>query len=330
MTDCWVEAHRNPCGPGDSRPTAKHIIEAEGLQGQWKGKTVLVTGCSSGLGIEVAHALALTGAKLYLTARGIDKARKALGQLVDSDHVHLLKLDLNSFSDVRRATDEFLAKEKSLNILITNAGVMHTPEGRTEDGFETQFGTNHLAHFLLINLLIPALKAASSPAFNSRIVILSSIAHRFGSVNFENINLEGAYDAAAAYAQSKTANLWTANALERRFANDGIHTWSVQPGGVATGLMQHMDTATLKALGDDPYLKKIFKNPEQGAATETWAAVSKALEGKGGRYLEDCQIIGAWKEGDNAYGPGYGAHAYNKTEEEMLWTLSENLVGLSA
>jgi NAD(P)-dependent dehydrogenase (short-subunit alcohol dehydrogenase family) len=328
MADSWVSAYQNPAGPGDSRPTAKQIVEAENIKGSWSDKTVLITGCSAGIGVEVARALAETGATLYLTARNLSKAEKALGGLVKSERVHLLDLDLNSLASVRRAAEEFSSKEKKLNVLIANAGVMAPPEGRTEDGFETQFGTNHLAHFLLINLLTPALKAATSPAFNSRIVILSSVAHRWASVNFENINFDGNYDPNVAYGQSKTANLWTANAFERRFGGEGVHAWSVHPGAVATDLTKYMDEETKKANGANPYIQKIFKNPAQGAAPETWAAVSHALEGRGGNYIEDCQISQEWKEGQ--YSPGYAAHAYDEAGEEKLWELSLKLVGLSS
>lgn len=328
MTDHWVSAFQSPAGPGDSRPTAKQIIESENIKGSWSHKVILITGCSAGIGVEAAHALAETGATLYLTARNLAKAEKALGDLVKSDRVHLLELDLNSLASVRRAAEEFSSKEQKLNVLIANAGVMAPPEGRTEDGFETQLGTNHLAHFLLINLLTPALKAATSSEFNSRVVILSSVAHRWASVNFENINFDGNYDPNAAYGQSKTANLWTANAFERRFGREGVHAWSVHPGAVATDLTKYMDEDTKKANGANEYIQKIFKNPAQGAAAETWAAVSRALEGKGGLYIEDCQFSKEWKEGQ--YAPGYAAHAYNEAGEEKLWDHSLELVGLSS
>jgi NAD(P)-dependent dehydrogenase (short-subunit alcohol dehydrogenase family) len=328
MTDRWVSAFHDPAGPGDSRPTAKQIVESEDIKGLWSDKVVLVTGCSAGIGVEAAHALAETGATLYLTARNLAKAEKALGDLVKSDRVHLLELDLNSLASVRRTVEEFSSKEQKLNVLIANAGVMAPPEGRTEDGFETQFGTNHLAHFLLINLLKPALKAAASSTFNSRVIILSSVAHRWASVNFDNINFDGNYDPNTAYGQSKTANLWTANAFERRFGSEGVHAWSVHPGAVATDLTKYMDGETKKSNGANEYIQKIFKNPAQGAAAETWAAVSKALEGKGGSYIEDCQISKEWQKGQ--YAPGYAAHAYDEASEEKLWDLSLKLVGLSS
>jgi NAD(P)-dependent dehydrogenase (short-subunit alcohol dehydrogenase family) len=328
MASTYSTVHENPQGPGDSRPTAQQIVEDENLNDKLIGKVIFITGCSSGLGVETARALFTTGATLYLTARDLKKARTALGDLSTSDRVHLLKLDLNSLSSVRLCASEFLKKSNSLNILIANAGVMATPEGRTEDGFETQFGTNHLAHFLLFNLLQPNLLASSLPDFASRVVILSSVAHRMAEVNFSNLTLSGSYDPWTAYGQSKTADLWTANEIERRFGSHGLHAWSVQPGGVATDLMQHLPEEAKSGWKDDAVLSKIFKSPAQGAATTTWAAIGKILEGKGGKYLEDCQIMRAWTPSDGQWGPGYGAWAYDEEKAKKLWDLSLGLVGL--
>lgn len=329
MADRWVAAHKSPAGPGDARPTAKQIVEAEELNGQWYGRNIFITGCSSGLGVEAAKALADTGATLFLTARNISKAEEALGDLAKSPNVHLLKLDLNSLADVRRCSKDFLSRIHKLDVLICNAGVMYCPEGRTEEGFETHFGTNHLAHFLLVQLLHPALKAAATTGHNSRVVILSSSGHRFGSVNFDDLNFESGYDATKAYSQSKTANVWTVHAYDRRAWADGVRAWAVQPGMIHTGLMQHMDEKALQALKEHPYLKQLMKSAEQGAATEVWAACSKALEGDGGKYVEDCQLIRQWQEGDDLYGPGYAAHATDQQGQEKLYELSMRLVGLA-
>ncbi|KAF7555257.1 hypothetical protein G7Z17_g2264 [Cylindrodendrum hubeiense] len=206
---------------------ARQIIEDEGVEGKLSGKSVFITGCSSGIGVETAKALSLTGATLYLTARNLTKARTALGDLVENDRVHLLELDLKSFESVRSCAAEFISKNKTLNTLICNAGVMTPPEGRTKDGFETQFGTNHLAHFLLFNLLQLALLAGAAPDFASRVVILSSLGHRFSEINFDDVNFDSGYDALAAYAARKTANLWTANEIDRLYGQKGVHAWSV-------------------------------------------------------------------------------------------------------
>lgn len=327
MATRYNEVHINPQGPGDARPTATQIIQDEQLEGKWNDKVIFITGASSGIGVETAKVLATTGATLYLTARNLDKARDAFGQLSQSPKIHLLELDLNKLSSVRSCAEAFLSRSSQLNILIHNAGVMATPEGRTADGFETQFGVNHLAHFLLFNLLKDVLLASSTASFNSRVVILSSIFHRFGSVHFDNLNLDGVYDKNVAYSQAKTAELWTANEIERRYGSSGLHAWSVQPGGINTGLSRHMSEEETSAAGNDPDLKKIFKSIEQGAATTVWAACASILEGRPGDYLEDCQIIGPWIDARGQWGPGYSAHAHSPADEARLWAISELLVG---
>ncbi|TVY30078.1 Retinol dehydrogenase [Lachnellula hyalina] len=315
-------------GSGDARPTAFQIIKDENLEGKLEGKVILITGCSSGLGIETARALATTGATLYLTARDLEKAKKALGGLIASPRVHLLELDLNSLASVRACANEFLSKSSALNIFIANAGIMACPEGRTKDGFETQFGTNHLAHFLLFNLLKPALLASSTPVFNSRAVILTSSAHRWGSVHFDNVNLDGIYDPAVAYSQSKTANLWTANEIDRRYGGKGLHAWAVHPGAITTNIAQHMPQEAVQGLLKNEELMKIWKSPQQGAATTVWAAVSEVLEGQGGKYLEDCHIGKPNNDADGPWGPGYSKWAYDAGLEAKLWEKSLELVGL--
>ncbi|KNG44938.1 short-chain dehydrogenase [Stemphylium lycopersici] len=326
MTTRYAAAHQTPKGPGDQRPTASQIIKDEELQGKWAGKTVLITGCSSGIGIETAKALFETGATLYLTARDLNKAKTALGSLVESDRVHLLELDLNSLASVRKCADEFLSKSDKLNILIPNAGIMASPEGKTADGFELQFGTNHLAHFLLIQLLLPTLVKSSTPELQSRVVILSSVAHRRASINFDNLSFKGQYNPWAAYGQSKIANLYTANELERRFGKQGVHAWAVHPGLIFTGLMQFIDEETQKEWNKDPTIPLMLKSPEQGASTTVWAATAKALEGQGGRYLEECQISTPAKADPKEFDAGHAANAYDEETERKLWEKSLELV----
>jgi NAD(P)-dependent dehydrogenase (short-subunit alcohol dehydrogenase family) len=329
MSSRYAASHANPQGPGDARPTALQIIQDENIGAKLLGKTILITGCSSGLGIEIAKALHTTGAILYLTARNIDKAKTALGDLVTQPNVHLLKLDLNSLSSVRACVKEFLSQSSQLNIFIANAGVMATPEGRTEDGFETQFGTNHLSHFLLFNLLKSTLLASSTLGFNSRAIFLSSVGHRLGQPDFSNLNLEGNYNPWVAYASSKTANLWTANEIDRRYGSRGLHAWAVHPGGVATGLAQHLSAEEIAVMMQDTTLLKVAKTSEQGAATTVWVAVAGELEGKGGRYMEECgSFTGPWDEMTGIYGSGYGVWAYDEAKEGQLWKESLKLVGL--
>ncbi|KAH9209794.1 short-chain dehydrogenase [Leptodontidium sp. 2 PMI_412] len=329
MTTQYAAVHTSLNGPGDARPTGLQIVQNEGLEGKLDGKVILITGCSSGLGVETAKALFTTGATLYLTARDLSKAKSALGdELTTSPRVHLLELELNSLDSVRTCASKFLSESQKLNILIANAGVMSCPEGRTKDGFETQLGTNHLAHFLLFNLVKPALLASATPEFNSRAVILTSVAHRFSEVMWDNMNMGGTYDKHLAYGQSKTCSLWTANEIDRRYGGKGLHAWAVHPGGILTGLIQHLSEEEKAGLAADPTLLKSFKNPQQGAATTTWAATAKALEGKGGKYLEDCQIGRAWAPEDGQWGVGYASWAYDADKEARLWAKSLELVGL--
>jgi NAD(P)-dependent dehydrogenase (short-subunit alcohol dehydrogenase family) len=326
MTTRYASAHQSPNGPGDQRPTATQIVQDEQLQGQWSDKTVLITGCSSGIGIETAKSLFETGATLYLAARDLNKAKTALGSLVESDRVHLLELDLNSLASVRKCADTFLAQHDRLNILIANAGIMACPEGRTADGFETQFGTNHLAHFLLIQLLLPTLVKSSAPDFKSRVVVLASTGHRMGGIHLDNLNLEGEYNPWSAYGQSKTANIYTATELNRRYGSQGVNAWSVHPGLIYTGLMSHVDKNTREAWEKNLDIGKAVKSTQQGAATTVWAATAKALEGQGGKYLEECQISNVVNTDPASNEPGYAPHAYDEEKERLLWEKSLELV----
>ncbi|KAF2846693.1 NAD(P)-binding protein [Plenodomus tracheiphilus IPT5] len=323
MTTQYAAAHVSPKGPGDARPKAREIVANEELEGKWSDKTVLITGVSSGIGIETSRALFKTGATLYLTARNLAKAKTALSDIVDSDRVHLIELDLNSLASVRKCVETFLAQSKNLNLLIANAGVMATPEGKTADGFETQWGTNHLAHFLLIQLLLPTLQesAKKSPGFASRVVVLTSSAHRDGPINWDDFNYErpGTYHPWAAYAQSKLANLYTATEIERRYGGQGVHAWGVHPGLILTGLLVHIDEKTQKEWSANPEVGNNIKDAEQGAATTVWAATAKALEGKGGKYLENCGIAGPAPAKFEQHHAGHAPNAYDEEAAKKLW-----------
>ncbi|GME34313.1 hypothetical protein M1834_005974 [Neofusicoccum parvum] len=328
MTSKYAAASANPSGPGDARPTALQIIQDEGLRGKLQDKVFFITGCSSGIGIETVRALEATGATIFATARSLDKAKEALGSLVESDRVHLLEMDQNSLASVRACATKFLSLSKKLHVLIPNAGVMATPEGRTADGFETQFGVNYLAHFLLFWLLKPALLASSTPAFHSRVVVVSSMAHRHSDVHFDNLNLEGEYDPHKAYGQSKTALVWAANEIERRYGGAGLHATSLHPGGIKSGLQVHVSQEMLDHWGKEPSIMKMWKSPEQGAATTVWAAVAAELEGTGGVYLEDCMVSGPWEPESGWAGPGYSAWAMDQDKAEKLWVRTLSILEL--
>lgn len=235
----------------ENHPTALSIIEAENLTHALPDKVIFITGCSSGLGAATARALSNTNATLFLAVRDTPKARHVLADLLasasDSDsgsrlasdadgkcststststsqsEIRLLHMDLASLSSIRHAVTSFLSQSDKLNILINNGGVMATPESRTEDGFETQFGTNHLGHFLLFQLLKPLLLRSATPQFHSRVVSVTSSAHRKSGIRFGDLHFETEkYDGALAYAQSKTANIYMMNEIERRFGGQGL------------------------------------------------------------------------------------------------------------
>ncbi|KAF5008159.1 hypothetical protein FDECE_5553 [Fusarium decemcellulare] len=323
-TSKYAEAHLNPKGPGDARPTALQIIKDEQREGAMRDKVAFITGCSSGLGVETARAMKATGMTLFVTARNLDKARDALGDILDNDQVHLLRLDLESFDSVRACVAEFKTKSKKLNILIGNAGIRHVPQGRTKDGFELHWGTNHLAHFLLFDLLRPLLLNSSTPEFQSRVVLVSSTAHRNAPMDFSDLNWEKRkYDPAVAYGQSKLANVYTASEIERRYGSQGLHAWSVHPGGIRTGLQKpnFHDALTFIKSGVMATLMSMT-NPEQGASTTVWAAVSRELEGLGGKYLERNQVSQQVRKGFGLIEPGHAEWAYQEENERILYDIS--------
>ena len=327
MPGRYAEAHVSPQGSGDARPTALDIIKDEGLEGKLSDKVVLITGCSSGLGVETARAMSATGAKVYCTARDAAKGQKALEGVLEPGRVELLLLDLNSLESVRTCAKDFLSKSDKLNIIINNAGIMATPTNvKTADGFEGQFGTNHLAHFLLFQLLKPTLLASSTPQMNSRVVCVSSMGHRTSPPNFGDYNYdETEYSAWKAYGQSKTSNIYMANEIDRRYVSRGLHGFSLHPGGIATGLQTHMSKEQTAAFSADEKTRKYMKSIPQGAATSVYAAVSREWEGKGGRYLEDCDEGVPNQPG---HMEGYAAHAYNEEGEKRLWADSCKMVGV--
>ncbi|QKX55607.1 uncharacterized protein TRUGW13939_02703 [Talaromyces rugulosus] len=326
MSSRYVAVHTSPKGPGDARPTALQIIEDEQLTGKLIGKVVFITGCSSGLGIQTARALLATGATLYLTARNLEKAHSALGDLAENKNVHLLEMDLNSLSSVRSCAALFLSKSSSLSLLICNAGVMVPPEGRTADGFETQFGTNHLAHFLLVQLFKDTLIASATTKMSSRVIMLSSSGHRMSEVQFDDYNFDEGYDAWKAYGQSKTAMIWTANEIERRYGSTGLHAYSLNPGMSASGLQKNVTADMMEEWSQVPGLQEAFKSQEQGAATTVWAAVAQALEGQGGQYTENCQVVGEMAADAGPLDPGYAPWVSDSEKAQKLYELSLKLI----
>ncbi|KAF6812088.1 hypothetical protein CSOJ01_05369 [Colletotrichum sojae] len=336
----YQAVHENPQGPADARPTAAQIIKDEGLEGKLAGKVIFITGGNQGIGLETAKALYATGADIYLSTRDSTKGQKAVQDVLNSassgGKVDYVEMSLDSLASVRQGAESLLSKTGGqLNILINNAGVMATPEGKTTDGFETQLATNHLGHFLLFNLLRPALLSSSTPSFNSRVVSLSSMAHRGGEVRLHDLNFTepGSYDPFKAYAQSKTANIYLANEIERRYGGKGLHALSLHPGVIQTNLLVHVGDRLVKTLAGNEAFAKSMKSVEQGAATTVYAAVSAEWEGRGGKYLSDCGEKGPAAPGEIAKGPasadtGYAPWAFDGEKAGALWQESCKLVGV--
>ncbi|KAM0253374.1 hypothetical protein ACHAQJ_007269 [Trichoderma viride] len=329
----YAEAHVSPKGPGDARPTALQIIKDEGVAGTLKGKVIVVTGVSSGLGVETVRALSTTGASFYLTARDLTKAKSALGDILEPSRMKLVEMDQNSFKSVRAAAKTILTDTNKISILINNAGIMAIPDLQlTEDGHELQFGVNHLSHFLFFQLLKPALLAGSTPEFASRVVNVSSSSHRgSGLLASDNYDFQkGDYNKWIAYGQSKTANVNMANEIERRYGARGLHALSLHPGAISTGLMRHVSEEETQAMIAQigPEILQTMKSPEQGAATQVWAAIGKEWEGKGGKYLADVAEAKPGPDDGDMASPLTASHTYNAAEEARLWKDSLKIVGL--
>ena len=189
--------HASPSGPGDARPTALQIVHDNNLVGGLQGKIVLLTGGSNGIGVEEVRALAMTGATVIFTSRDLPKGEKVKNDILKqwneasvNPRIEVLKMDLKSLKSVREAAEAFKKRFEGLNVLVNNAGIALTPHELTEDGYEQQFGVNHLAHFYLFQLLKPLLLQSSTPSFNSRVISVASAIHQMGSVKVGDYNLE--------------------------------------------------------------------------------------------------------------------------------------------
>jgi len=295
------------------------------------GKRVLVTGVSAGLGVETARALAAHGAEVIGTARDISKAEAATEQVRtqagSGGSLQLVRLDLASLDSVRRCADALTAAGKPFDAIIANAGVMACPKGTTADGFETQFGTNHLGHFVLVNRIASLLRPGS------RLVNLSSAGHRYADVDLVDPNFERTpYAEFTAYGRSKTANVLFAVEFDRRHKANGVRATAVHPGGIRTELTRHMTPeATAKLIaeinasqpkGAAPFS---WKSIPQGAATSVWAACVAEAAAIGGRYCEDCHVaevvsVPGMREGVRPY-------ALDPQRAQELWQKSEEMVG---
>lgn len=292
-----------------------------------RGKRALVTGVSAGLGVETARALAAHGAEVIGTARDLQKARISTAPISDAfgSRFSLVELDLANLASVRTAADALRAGGKKLDLVIANAGVMATPMGRTADGFETQFGTNHLGHFVLINRLAELIPAGG------RVVCVSSVGHQFGDLDLSDPNYQHRrYDPIEAYGAAKTAvNLFVVE-FDRRHRERGVRAVAVHPGGILTELARHMTPQLIEQMiskvrseSETSSAQRGYKSVPQGAATTLWAATAPA-ELVGGRYCEDCNVAVT-----AARGGGVRPYAIDPERAKQLWTISEELVAAS-
>jgi NAD(P)-dependent dehydrogenase (short-subunit alcohol dehydrogenase family) len=317
----------------DATSTTDEVLEGTDLSNM----RVLVTGVSAGLGVETARALASRGACVVGAARDLAKAERATAQVrADADvgggSLELVELDLASLASVRACADALRARDELFDLVIANAGVMATPFGRTADGFETQFGTNHLGHFVFVNRIAPLLRPGA------RLLSLASSGHRFSDVDLDDPNFERTnYEPFVSYGRSKTANILFAVEFDRRHRSRGVRATAVHPGGIQTELGRHLGQGffeeavgqinqELAAEGKPPFQLKTIP---QGAATSVWAGVVATADEVGGRYCENCHV-GVVLPDDckiSRISEGVRRYALDPERAKALWAKSEEWVG---
>ena len=314
--------------------TTENVLSGVNL----RGKRILVTGVSAGIGIETARSLVAHGAQVLGAARDLNKAKAATEQAqkdaaANGGSFELVELNLANLKSVRACADGLLAKGEPFDVIIANAGVMATPLGHTADGFETQFGTNHLGHFVLVN------RIASLIRTGGRVINVSSTGHRYANVDLDDPNFERTpYDPMVAYGRSKTANILFAVAFDKRHRDGGVRAAAVHPGGIQTELARYQDRGWIEkmieqinqqraAQGQGPFQ---WKTIPQGAATSVWAAVVASADKIGGQYCEDCHVSRIVPD-DLSVGISEGVRGYalNPDNAEALWKKSEEMVGES-
>ncbi len=313
----------------DKESTTDDVLDGLDLS----DRRFVVTGAASGLGEESTRALAAHGASVLMLARDPAKndeaAARIRAEVPDAD-LSLDVVDLADLASIRSFAGRFIDGGNAIDVLINNAGVMACPFGHTADGFETQFGTNHLGHFELTRLLQPAVLDGVQP----RIVILSSAGHGIADVDLDDPNFEHTdYDAWISYGQSKSANALHALALARRLADDGVLAYSVHPGVIMTNLGRHLNDELMQQMLDRTAARAAatgesgetgglqFKTIPQGAATQIWAATSPDIAENSGSYLADC-ALGVPGGGSNGAAP----YITDESRAHELWALSERLL----
>lgn len=313
---------QKPIGSGfGAHSTADEVLDGIDLT----GKLALVTGGYSGIGLETTRSLVKAGANVVVPARRPETAREALSGLPG---IEIDELDLADLDSVRAFADRFLATGRDLDVVINSAAVMACPETRVGPGWEAQFATNHLGHFALVNRLWPAVERGGG-----RVVAVSSGGHHNSPIRWDDLWFEEGYDKWQAYGQAKTANVLFAVQLDALARDRGVRAFALHPGGILTPLQRHLEKSEMIERGwideDGKVLNPgMFKSPQEGAATQVWAATSPQLDGLGGVYLEDCDI--AEPAGAEGVRRGVRDYAVDPAQAARLWALSAELTGVDA
>jgi NAD(P)-dependent dehydrogenase (short-subunit alcohol dehydrogenase family) len=319
-----ISTHQTPIDTGIGRkPEATEVMENIDLS----GKTAVVTGGYSGIGIETVRALTNAGATVLVPSRDVDRAIKTLDGIIPAKHIGFM--DLSDLPTVARYGEDLSSAYPVIDLAIFNAGVMACPLGRTQQGLEWQLGVNHVGHFALLEQIINPLRAANG----ARLITLSSIAHRMGAVDFSDMNYdERPYDKWQAYGQAKSAQSLMAVELDRREQGNGLRSFAVHPGGIFTPLQRHLGNAEMAEFGwtdsdgnPSAVAAKLFKSPKQGCATSLWAATAASLNGMGGVYCEDCNISRMVSDNSNDF-TGVRQWAVDSDIAKELWRETRSLL----
>jgi NAD(P)-dependent dehydrogenase (short-subunit alcohol dehydrogenase family) len=290
------------------------------------GKTAIVTGGYSGIGIETTRALSEAGANVIIPARRTEEAMVALDGIIPKDHI--FEMDLSDLDSIKRFTD-LVKSNLSLSILINNAGIMACAESKTSNGWDLQFAVNHIGHFVLTHELIDSMDQSSG----ARIINLSSTAHKFSGICWDDFHFSNSYDKWVSYGQSKTATSLFSIELDRRFKDKNIRSFAVHPGGIFTPLQRHLQQEEMVAMGwlnEDGSLSELakagFKSSTQGASTSLWAATSSQLDNKGGLYCENCDVANLAGGSPEERYFGVRDWAVDSDEAKKLWHSTEKML----
>jgi NAD(P)-dependent dehydrogenase (short-subunit alcohol dehydrogenase family) len=319
----YTPTPQEPIGSGfDKDTTAAEVLAGVDLT----GRTALVTGGYSGIGLETTRALATAGAQVIVPARRPETAVEALAGI---DGVSVETLDLADLASVEAFAERILTSGVVLDMIIDSAGIMACPETRVGPGWEAQLATNHVGHFAMVNRLWPAL------APGARVVSVSSMGHLSSPIRWDDPMFEKGYEKWTAYGQAKTANVLFAVHLDRlgqtHERGKGVRAFALHPGGILTPLQRHLPHEEQVAMGwfnEDGSPRAEFKTPEQGAATQVWAATSPQLAGRGGVYCEDVDVAVPYVEGGERR--GVRDWATDPDQAARLWQLSAELTGVDA